>query len=303
LPWRPAVAELRQTGPRRFTVTYRWTLEARTTNDWRVFVHFTDDEGNIKFQNDHDPKEPTSRWRPGSVEQGPFTVTVPEGLKGTFDIRTGLFQPPRGGRAALIGAPDGDLSQGIGRLRLVADRIEFEPHPEPSRKTGPDVALFTRAHNGWAEGLHLLDRFVKNTYEILSPLHELTARAPLQQHRFLTPDRKVQRTVFGEGSEAVEVIVNASEHEYAHRSRAWDRVLLPPYGFVVEAPAYAAFCALSWNGRRYSAPACFTLRSLDGQPLDRAAQVRVFHAFGDAHLKLGGKTLEVAKEMVCEIPR
>src|SRR5439155_6788016 len=36
-----------------------------------------------------------------------------------------------------------------------------------------DSALFTRGEQGWSAGWHPLDRFVKNTYEILSPLNEL----------------------------------------------------------------------------------------------------------------------------------
>ena len=46
-----------------------------------------------------------------------------------------------------------------------------------------------------------MDRFVKNTHEILSPLNELTARMRMTQHQFLTPDRKVQQSTFGEGAE------------------------------------------------------------------------------------------------------
>jgi len=41
--------------------------------------------------------------------------------------------------------------------------------------------------NGWAAGLHPLDRFVKNTHEILSPLNELTAQMRMTKHEFLTP--------------------------------------------------------------------------------------------------------------------
>ena len=166
--------------------------------DWRVFVHFTDADGNIKFQNDHEPAPPTSRWPVGGVGQGPFSIAVPEGLAGTFDVRMGLFQPATGQRASLAGARDGERSQLVGKLNVNAEKIEFEPAAKAAARTGGDVAVFTRADGGWAEGLHLVDRFVKNTYEILSPLNEITSQAPMTRHQFLTPDRKVQRTVFGE---------------------------------------------------------------------------------------------------------
>ncbi len=57
------------------------------------------------------------------------------------------------------------------------------PAPEKQVPAGKrDPALFTRGDQGWAEGLHPLDRFVKNTYEILSPLNELTAQADMTGH-------------------------------------------------------------------------------------------------------------------------
>ena len=163
---------------------------------------------------------------------------------------------------------------------------------------GRDAALFTRADSGWAEGLHPMDRFVKNTYEILSPLHELTAEMPMTRHEFLTPDRRVQRTVFGDGAEAVEVVVNDSDQTIQRKSRMGGAVLLPPGGFLVEAPTFAAFHALDWSGVKYDSAPLVTLRSLDGLPLRRSAKVRVFHAFGDPRIKLGRSVHEVQKEAI-----
>jgi len=166
--------------------------------------------------------------------------------------------------------------------------------------TAADPALFTRADHGWAEGLHPLDRFVKNTYEILSPLHELTAQMRLTGHRFLTPDRKVQRTVFGEGLEQVEVLVNASAVNFRYASKSGGVVLLPPNGFLIESPPFVAFHAVTWNGVTYdpgSAP-LFTLLSLDGKSLDHSGRVGVYHGFGSTRLKLFGVTHEIEKEAV-----
>lgn len=292
----PAVAEVKQTAPRQFTVAYRWAVEKAPGADWRIFVHFTDADGNIKFQNDHEPAPPASRWPAGDVGQGPFSVTVPEGLAGTFDVRMGLFQPATGQRATLDGAREGERSQLVGKLKINAEKIEFEPAAKGIAPKVGDVAVFTRADGGWAEGLHLVDRFVKNTYEILSPLNEITSQVPMTRHQFLTPDRKVQRTVFGEGQEAVEVLVNAGAEAYRHPSKAGGEVVLPPYGFLIESPVFVAFHALSWNGLRYEAPALFALRSLDGQPLGRSSRVRIYHGFGEARVKLGKAIHRVEKE-------
>ena len=177
---------------------------------------------------------------------------------------------------------------------------KLPPREDSPAATRPEVdpAAFMRGDQGWTAGLHPLDRFVKNTYEVLSPLNELTAQLPLTRHQFLTPDRQVQRTVFGEGKQAVEVIANLGRATYAHQSRAGHAVQLPPFGFVIESARFVAFHASSWNGSTYAAPVLFTLRSLDGRPLDRSARVRVYHGFGDPRLQLGPSRVTVEKEAV-----
>jgi hypothetical protein len=177
-----------------------------------------------------------------------------------------------------------------------------ENKPASPPPAAGDAATFTRADNGWAEGLHPLDRFVKNTHEILSPLNELTARVPMTRHQFLTPDRRVRRSVFGDGKTAVEVIVNGSSAPYRHHSRLGGVVTLPPSGFLVESPTFVAFHAANWNGLSYDSPPLFTLRSLDGKPLTRSRQVRVFHAFGDARLRWGDTVEEIRAERILARP-
>jgi len=172
------------------------------------------------------------------------------------------------------------------------------PSASASPKMGRDPALFTRAEHGWAEGLHPFDRFVKNTYEILSPLNEITAQMQMTRHEFLSPDRRIQHTVFGEGNGKVEVVVNASERRFPLKSRAGGMISLPPDGFLVESPEFVAFHALSWNGQTYASAPLFTLRSLDGLPLARSRKVRVFHAFGESKIKIGGAIHDVEKEAV-----
>jgi hypothetical protein len=167
-----------------------------------------------------------------------------------------------------------------------------------SKGSGTGPALFTRGDHGWAEGLHPLDRFIKNTYEILSPLNELTARMPMTAHQFLTPDRKVQRSVFGQGADTVVVTVNAGSTNYAVRSKLGGQVTLCPYGFLVEAPSFAAFHARNWNGVNYDNPPLFALRALDGRPLTKSSAVKVYHGFGDEQLRTGKKVLQVSREEV-----
>jgi hypothetical protein len=165
-------------------------------------------------------------------------------------------------------------------------------------KGSSDSALFTRGDGGWTERLHPFDRFVKNTYEVLSPLNELTARVPMTGHRFLTDDRNVQRSVFGDGPDAVEAVVNHGSSPFSYHSRMGGDVVLPAKGFLVEAPQFVAFLAQGWNGMHYDEPVLFTLRSADGQPLSHSAKVRVFHGFGEPRLKLAAREIQVERESV-----
>jgi hypothetical protein len=162
----------------------------------------------------------------------------------------------------------------------------------------PDPAVFTRAGNGWAAQLHPMDRFIKNTCEILSPLNEITAQMQMTGHEFLTPDRKVRRTVFGNGDDAVQVIVNGSSTNYACNSKLGGEVILPPFGFIAESTTFVTFHALRWNGVHYQSPALFTLRSLDKAPVSASHQLRVYHAFGEDKIRIAQQTREVQRETV-----
>ena len=298
----PGVAELKPRDARSFAVTWRWDVEQTPPADWRVFVHFTDANGAIKFQGDYAPKPAMTSWQSGEVRQGPFTLRVPDGLSGPFDVRVGLIDPATGARPRLAGLEGEHRSYRIGRLRLDADRAVFEPEPVRKPAAGGDPALFTRGDGGWTAGLHSLDRFIKNTAEVLSPLHEITATVPMTRHEFLGADRKAQRSLFGNGPDAVEVIVNFSPAEYRHRSPLGGEVVLPPFGFVVEGARFVAFHANCWAGVRYEDPPLFTMRSLDGLPISSSRRIRVFHAFGDPRLSAGGVDHTVIREALIEQP-
>jgi hypothetical protein len=293
----PVVADFRPLAGRRFSVAYRWTVGKTPDRDYRIFVHFCNAKDEICFQNDQTPKPPLTEWKPGEVVQGPFTVTVPEGLAGTFNVYIGLYGAADAGARAVLRSPqDGERRTLLGRLKVAADTAEFLPAQPQAAPAAGDPGIFVRGDGGWTEGMHPVDRFLKNTYEVLSPLNELTARTVMTEHAFLTPDRKVCRTVFGEGENAVQTVVNLSASDYRCASKAGGEAILPPYGFLVEGPTLVAFCATRWGGLAYESPAMFTVRSLDGRPISQSAKVRIFHAFGDPRIRIGGKERKVEKE-------
>ena len=170
------------------------------------------------------------------------------------------------------------------------DSTEEIPLPEG----GADRACFTRAHRGWAEGMCLTDRFIKNTYEILSPLNELTSQTRLTEIRFLNPNRKVRETRFG--SEA-RVVANGTHRNFAAVSDLGKKVWLPPFGFLVESPTFIAIHALSWGSIEYEKPVLFTMRALDGLALSKSKKIRIYHGFGDVRLSWRGKLLEIPREV------
>jgi len=76
---------------------------------------------------------------------------------------------------------------------------------------------------------------------------------------------------------------------------------LPPFGFLVEAPEFVAFHATRWAGREYPGAAMFTLRSLDGRPLRRSGQVRVYHGWGPAEVRVGERDFTVPRQAVVSV--
>ena len=123
----------------------------------------------------------------------------------------------------------------------------------PNRTDG----LWVRGDGGGPENLCPADRVIKNSWEVLSPLNVFTAETPLTRHEFLTADRLLQRTRFGD------VTITVAYDRPAEIGQD----VVPAYGFVIESPRFIAFCATRYGGIDYATPALFTARSLDGKPL------------------------------------
>jgi hypothetical protein len=285
-----------QKDPGKFSIKYGWKVGGKTDKKLMAFVHFCDAAGNIKFQNDHIPVPSTSKWETGVIEERAYTVKVPADCRGKFQVLVGLFDPGTMERQILRGDNDGELRYRIGYLTVEGDSIIFVPSVEAP--SGPDRSVFCRSDNGWADGLCTADIFMKNTHEVLSPLHEITARMNITEFEFLTPDYKVRRSVFGNSE--VFVTVNTGGKDYEYKCSDGTKALLPPFGFVVESPQYIAFHALSFNGVKYDRSALFTVRSLDKSPISQSTKIRVFHGFGDSRIRIWNKIWTISKEEIIE---
>jgi hypothetical protein len=184
----------------------------------------------------------------------------------------------------------------------IPDHLYWKQKAEPRQASG-DLACFGRSDRGWAEGLHPVDVFLKTTHEILGPLQRATARQRLTRFEFLGADRALRRATYGDGNgqDATVVVVNAGHADAPYDSQAGGHVVLPPWGFVVEGPAFLAFYARRWNGRDYPDGALFTIRTEGQGGLAKADRVRIFHGFGDPRVEFGGLTREVHREAVVDV--
>ncbi len=285
LPLSPSVQKFEKKGPRKFAITYDWKVNGQLKGEWEIFTHFTDSIGSIKFQNDYTPKPEISKWEKGVVKQGPFTVVVPDGLEGKFDVMTGVYETQNGARVVLQGERDGEGRYKIGTVVINKDDVNFSPPENVAKEEEADMSVFCNAENGWAEGMNIFDIFLKNTHEILSPLNEITAKMIITDFAYLSPDYKITKTIFG--SNEVIAVVNRSNKDFEYICKGGSAAILPPLGFVIESPEFIAFHAKSWNGIKYDKPVLFTIRSLDKEPINESKKIRIFHGFGDQKIKVG----------------
>lgn len=169
-----------------------------------------------------------------------------------------------------------------------------------NENTKSDISCYTRSDNGWAENMHPMDVFLKNTHEVLGPLHSVTAHDVLRQLEFLSKDQTLRQATYGQGKNATRIIVNFSAAEARVTSELGADVILPRWGFVIEGPRFAAFYALRWNKEEYGNGALFTLQAKDDKDLKNSRSIRVFHAFGPENLRWKDNIYKIKREQVIQ---
>ena len=89
------------------------------TGDYRVFVHFLDDRGELLWTEDHDPAVPTSEWQPGQSVEYERRVKIPMyPYIGESVIATGLYAPGDGARVPLAGRDLGQTAYRVASILL-----------------------------------------------------------------------------------------------------------------------------------------------------------------------------------------
>ncbi len=207
----------------------------------------------------------------------------------------------------------GDAAEYVAHHVLCARPLHYHSFPDhlywrsqsgeaERKKDAPssDRACYTRSDGGWAEGMHPVDVFLKNTHEVLGPLQRVTAHDRLTRLDLLTDDGAVRQAIYGQGDGATNVTVNFGTNEARVTSSLGGEVALPPWGFLIEGLHFAAFHAHRWGGEDYGEGALFTLQPLDGKSLKEASRVRVFHGFGPATIRWQGRRHDVHRQDVIQ---
>lgn len=294
----PSVNQFKADGDRAFTISYSWQADGSDANNWRAFVHFVEGQ-NILFQNDHELSPATSTWQPGQViKTGPFRVEIPESVKAdSVKVYAGLFSLKDVSARAKLSKSDSQNRVLLGTLALKPE-LAFTPGD-----VDKDLchATYTRSDKGWADGMHAMDVFIKNTQELLGPLNEATTYLRLTKFEYLTPDRLLKRAVYGTGDAQVTVVVNTSKQNQTVASLYGGDVVLPTWGVLVEAPRFTGFYASRWGGRDYPDQALFCIHAADGQTLTKARKLRIFHGFGAPDISWRGQALNVPREAVVDL--
>ena len=185
------------------TYTFDVAQGAAIQDDYQVFVHFLDADGQQMWTDDHAPAIPTSQWKPGQKVQYTRTIFVPIfPYHGPATVTMGLYNGSTfADRLPLTG-------EGEGR-EYVVGTLELAPQSE---------SIYVTFAEGWHAPETAPDGSAREWHWMMKT-GTLTFRNPKQDITlFLESDAQSQ--LFGDAPQVVTVSVNGVE---AHRFVADDR--------------------------------------------------------------------------------
>ena len=110
-------------------MTYRFAVAADApafAEDYWVFVHFLDTDGELMWTDDHEPPTPTRQWKPGSPVEYARTMFIPKfPYVGPTRVEVGLFSFKTGERLPLSGDTTGQRAYRVATfdMRLQSDNL------------------------------------------------------------------------------------------------------------------------------------------------------------------------------------
>lgn len=114
--------------------------------DYRVFVHVMDQDGENLWRDDHDPPTPTTGWKPGQTIEYSRTSFVPVvPYNGPATVQVGLYSAKSGERLALTGEHMGQHAYRVASLELAPQSenvfLMFKDGWQPAEVSDQDSAL------------------------------------------------------------------------------------------------------------------------------------------------------------------
>ena len=106
--------------PFEITLTFSVLPNAVFDEDYRVFLHFRSDDGELMWTADHYPPRPTTGWKPGGTIRYTRTILMPlSPYLGDVDVYIGLYLMEDGTRLPLDGDHVGQLAYRVGKIRIL----------------------------------------------------------------------------------------------------------------------------------------------------------------------------------------
>lgn len=107
-------------GPLEMTFRFAVAEDAPAfTDDYRVFVHFLDADGELMFTDDHDPPEPSTSWRLGQQITYDRRMIVPVyPYIGEVTVAVGLYSAVGGDRLPLAGEHLGQRAYRVATMEM-----------------------------------------------------------------------------------------------------------------------------------------------------------------------------------------
>jgi hypothetical protein len=108
---------------------YRFAVAADApaiTEDYWVFVHFLDTDGELMWTDDHEPSPPVRQWKPGSTVEYARTMFIPKfPYVGATRVEVGLYSQASGERLPMTGQTRGQRSYEVAsfEMRLQSDNL------------------------------------------------------------------------------------------------------------------------------------------------------------------------------------
>jgi len=96
------------------------------TDDYWVFVHFLDTDGELMWTDDHEPPTPVRQWKPGAPVEYARTMFIPKfPYVGQTRVEVGLFSPASGERLPMTGQTRGQRSYDVANfeMKLQSDNL------------------------------------------------------------------------------------------------------------------------------------------------------------------------------------